>query len=206
MSILLYPSDLSDAEWSVLAPLLPTTKVGGRPPLVDLRRVLNGLFSLVRSGCAWRYVPRDYGPWSTVYHYFRAWRNDGVWESLHTRLRELARQHVGRDPTPNAAILDSQSVKTQQGGPRGFDGAKKVSGRRAPPIYLQIVSSVMIANHESRRTHVTHLRARKTLSAYRMFERLISVSRRARSPLLRTTTETDTSNIACLVGAVSDRY
>jgi putative transposase len=105
MAIPVYPSDLADAEGALLAPLLPLAKPGGRPRTVNLRRIVTGLFSLVRSGCAWRYLPRDYGPWSTVDPSFRRWRSDGTWERVHTPFRELARERAGRTPTPSAAII-----------------------------------------------------------------------------------------------------
>src|SRR5262245_40508580 len=109
---LLYPTDLSDAEWIILAPLLPPPKPAGRPRKWSLRLILDGIFYVLRSGCAWRLLPREFPPWSTVYHYFRRFRIDGTFEQFHALLRERCRRQLGRNPQPSGCILDSQSVKT----------------------------------------------------------------------------------------------
>jgi putative transposase len=107
-----YPSDLNDKEWAILEPLLPKAKPGGRPRSQDMRQVVNAIFYLVKSGCQWRMLPKDFPHWKTVYHYFNSWRKSGVWQALNSALREQVRQRAGRELTPSAAIIDSQSVKT----------------------------------------------------------------------------------------------
>lgn len=111
-----YPSDMTAEEWRVLEPLIPPAKAGGRPRGVDMRAVINGIFYVLRSGGAWRMLPHDFPPWPTVYYYFWRWRGDGTWERLQDSLRTQVRERAGREASPSAAIIDSQSVKTTEKG------------------------------------------------------------------------------------------
>ncbi|BCL79338.1 transposase [Ktedonobacteria bacterium brp13] len=133
-----YPSDLTDEEWAILEPLIPPAKEGGHPRTTDMREVLNALFYVDRTGCQWRALPHDFPAWSTVWSYFRAWRLDGTWQRMHAVLREKTRVSMGREPTPSAAIIDSQSVKTsQKGGIAATTAARKSKG--ASGISLSIL-------------------------------------------------------------------
>jgi putative transposase len=126
-----YPSDLTDAQWRLIAPLIPGAKPGGRPRKYDMRQVVDGLLYLNREGCSWRAMPHDLPHWKTCYNFFRRFESDGTWDAMVTALRVEVRTKLGREPTPSGACIDSQSAKTASGGAEvGVDGGKMVRGRK----------------------------------------------------------------------------
>lgn len=125
-----YPSNLTDGQWQIIRRLLPPRSRRGRPPICR-RRVIDSILYVVRSGCQWRMLPLDFPNWNTVYGIFWKWRREGVWQRIHDRLREKVRQACGKKSTPTVAIIDSQSIRTAEGGDeRGYDAGKKITGRK----------------------------------------------------------------------------
>jgi transposase len=152
-----YPSQITDAMWAVIGPLLPARDLrrGGRPRIYGDRLVLDAIFYVLRSGCQWRMVPHDLVPWWTAYRWYRTWAADGTWDAVHDRLRDLARAAAGKNPAPSAAVLDAQSVKSSEGGQaRGVDMGKKITGRKrhlvTDTLGLVLVAAVTAASVQDR--------------------------------------------------------
>jgi putative transposase len=146
-----YPTDVTDEQWALVEPLIPPAKHGGAPRTVDLRLVLNTIFYVNKTGCQWAMIPKDLAKRSTAFDYVSAWKKDGTWQNILDSLRRQVRTAAGREPEPQKAAIDSQTVKgSEAGGPRGYDGGKKINGRKRHIIVdtmgLLMVVAVTSAN------------------------------------------------------------
>lgn len=142
----LYPSDLTDSQWDFIQSHLPCARGGGRPRTTNLRQILNAIFYLVRNGCTWRALPKSYPPWQTVYDYFRSFQTQGVWKRIHEFLVQTIRVELNREKLPSLLIIDGQTVKAAQGEQRGYDGFKRLRGRKRQILVdsLGLIHSIRI--------------------------------------------------------------
>ena len=129
-----YPSDLTDAQWALIEDLIPPAKPGGRPRKMSMREVMNGILYVLRSGCAWRMLPHDFPKWNIVYHYLWRFRREGIWRDIHDLLRDELRVQEGREASPSAAIIDSQSVKTTE--KKGFAAMTRARRSKVASVIL----------------------------------------------------------------------
>ena len=165
-----YASDMSEAEFALIAPLLPPPRRRGRKP-TDPQAIINALFYMIRGGCPWRYLPKDFPPFTTVQNRFYAWRDSGVWAQIVSVLVMATREAEGREATPTVVVVDSQSVKTTEaGGPRGFDAGKKVKGRKrhlaVDTLGLPIECQITAASTQDRDALAPLLKAVKSKSPW----------------------------------------
>ena len=168
-----YPTDLNDTEWAQIAPLLPGKKMTGRPREHSWREILNGIFYVTKNGCVWRALPYDLPAWQTVYYYFWLFRKNKLWEQINTILREAVRVKEGREAQASVMIIDSQTAKSSEGGEKiGFDGGKKINGRKRNLI-VDTIGLLVLANVTSANVQDVHA-GKPTLSKLKEKPELIT--------------------------------